>query len=204
MVYLTALPPGLPSREQARLEHRCGWALLKLGLVRQDFCGPETTVDDICSRTLRGPKGKPFFPEPDRQFSISHSRGLAGCALERVPIGLDLERVRRFSTGMREKICTRLEAEMVSGEDRDNLLTQLWTCKESHMKLTGLGFSQGLRETAFCALGDKPQLTGKSDAYFHSIRFEHGGENSWLTLCSVEQIDFQIEWVDFESLDILG
>jgi len=203
MVYLTALPPGFPSREQARLEHRCGWALLRLGLVRQGFCGPEVTVDDICRRALRGPKGKPFFPEADRQFSISHSRGLAGCALERVPIGLDLERVRKFSAGMQDKICAVSERILISSEARDVLLTQLWTCKESHMKLTGRGFSQGLRETAFRTLGDEPQLAGKREAYFHSALLEHHGQSFWLTLCSSEPIAFQTYWVDFQSLDLL-
>lgn len=203
MVYLTALPAGLSRQERVKIEHLSGWALLRLGLLRRGFCAPETTVDDILGKARRGPKGKPFFPEPGCQFSISHSRGLVGCALESVPVGLDIERVRKFSPDVIEKMCTPEEALMVSGEDRGSRLTQLWTCKESHMKLTGLGFSQGLQETAFRALGAEPRLAGQDGAYFHSTSLEHGGDAYWLTLCSAEPINFQIEWIDFANLSII-
>lgn len=202
MVYLTALPTDISRQEQVKIEHLSGWALLRLGLFRRGLCAPEATVDDIIGKAQRGPKGKPFFPEPGCQFSISHSRGLVGCALESVPVGLDIERVRKFAPGVMEKICTPEEALMVSGEDRDSRLTQLWTCKESHMKLTGLGFSQGLQETAFRALGAEPRLAGNDGAYFHSTSLEHDGAAFWLTLCSAEPIDFKIEWIDFASLNI--
>ena len=152
------------------------------------------------SQAQRGPEGKPFFPGSDCLFSITHSRGIAGCAVGCVPVGLDIERVREFSPGMVEKICTQREILLTDGEERDTLLTQLWTCKESHMKLTGLGFSQGLHETEFCALGAEPRLTGKSRAFFHSASFEHGGKVFWLTLCSAEQADFQIDWVEYAGL----
>lgn len=185
-----------------KIEHLSGWALLRLGLLRCGFCTPEATVNDILGKAQRGPKGKPFFSEPDCQFNISHSRGLVGCALENVPVGLDVEHVRKFSPGMMEKVCAPEEAKLVSGEDPDSRLTQLWTCKESHMKLTGLGFSQGLQETVFCALGAEPRLVGQGRAYFHSTSLEHGGEAYWLTLCSAEPIDFEIEWMDFARLNI--
>lgn len=203
MVYLTMLPPELPRSEQAKTEHNCAWALLRLGLLRKGLCDAGTTVEDVVGRTIRGPHGKPFFSEPDRQFSISHSRGTAGCALETVPVGLDIERVRRFTPGLAEKICAPEEAAIICGADRDVLLTQLWTCKESHMKLTGLGLSQGLQETIFSSLGATPQLAGQGEAYFHSTSFRHGGELFWLTLCSAEPVDLNIEWIDFESLNTL-
>lgn len=203
MIYLTVLPTGMPRCEQVRLEHKSGWALLRYGMLRQGFCTPETTLEDIAGQARRGPKGKPFFPESDCRFNISHSRGVIGCALERVPVGLDLERVRKFSPGMIEKICTEEEAIMIGGEGRDAMLTQLWTCKESCMKLTGLGFSQGLRETVFRALGVEPRMAGQGWGYFHSASFEHGGEAFWLTLCSAEPVDFQLEWVCLNKLNIL-
>lgn len=94
MVYITSLPPGEPRRR----EHYAGWALLRYGLVKLGFCGPGETVEEIMDRALKGAHGKPYLPGGPH-FSIAHSRGLIACAIEDVPAGLDIERVREFSPG---------------------------------------------------------------------------------------------------------
>lgn len=198
MVYLTALPEGLTPKERVRIEHLTGWALLRLGLLQRGLCGPGTSVEDLISRARIGPHGKPHLP--GCHFSISHSRGIAGCALEPVPVGLDVERERIFTPGMIGKICTEEEARLFNGSTQ---LTQLWTCKESHMKLTGRGFSQGIRETAFTSLGPEPVLSGSPRASFRSLGFRHGGEAYWLTRCTDGSADFALDRVDFNKLDIL-
>ncbi len=153
MVYITSLPPGEPRRR----EHYAGWALLRYGLVKLGFCGPGETVEEIMDRALKGAHGKPYLPGGPH-FSIAHSRGLIACAIEGVPAGLDIERVREFSPAMREKICTPGELSLTGGDSR--LLTQLWTCKESHMKLTGRGFMR--RNFPLWAGGRKGQMRAES------------------------------------------
>lgn len=192
MVYIAALPKGAARR----LEHRAGWALLRSGLIRQGFCGREETVEGLMARAQKGEHGKPCLPGGP-QFSISHSRGLIACAIEREPVGLDIERVREFSPGMIERICTPGE-QLLTGGDR-GLLTQLWTCKESYMKLTGRGLSQGLHAAEFIRLGERPEMAGNS-ARFYSTAIEHAGQEFRLTLCSYVPGDFRTEWTDYSDL----
>ncbi len=193
MVYITAMPP----EESLRREHYAGWALLRLGLMELDLCEASVSADALMDRALKGEHGKPYF-KGGPEFSISHSRGLIACAVYSVPVGLDLERVREFSPGLRGKICTAGELGLTGGDN--SLLTQLWTCKESHMKLTGRGFSQGLLETEFSSLGECPELSGDRECCFYSMHITHAGQEFWLTLCSRRPIDFQIRWTDYSVL----
>lgn len=193
MVYLTALPAG----EGHSREHYAGWALLRYGLGERGLGDPSESVEELMARAQRGPRGKPYLPGGP-EFSISHSRGLIGCAVDGGPVGLDIERVRRFTPGMRGKICTQGELLLTGGDD--SLLTQLWTCKESYMKLTGLGFAQGLHETEFSALGERPRLSGREEARFSSVLLERRGEAFWLTLCRAGGAELRIKWIDYAGL----
>lgn len=97
----------------------------------------------------RAPGGKPFFPDcPDRQFSLSHSGGLALCALSDKPVGADIELVRPRDE--------KLPAYVFRGADYDRFLTlggdwdafyTLWTEMESIVKYTGEGLT-ALRRAA--------------------------------------------------------
>lgn len=193
MVYLTVLPAG---KSRSR-EHYAGWALLRYELGELGLINPSESVDELMARAQIGSRGKPYLPGGP-EFSISHSRGVAGCAVDSGPVGLDIERVREFTPGMRGKICTQGELLLTGGDDF--LLTQLWTCKESYMKLTGLGFAQGLHETEFSALGDRPRLSGREEARFSSALLERRGESFWLTLCLAGEAELQIKWIDYAGL----
>lgn len=197
MVYLTALPPDLSRKDQVRLESLCGWGLLEQALNQRGIAvsGP------LKATASRGPYGKPYLPGCGWEFSIAHSRGLAACAVEKAPVGLDLERVREFSSSLAARICGPGEQSLAVGNEP---LTQLWTCKESHMKYTGRGFSQGVAETRFRVLGPQPELAPENPAtaYFSSISLEYGGQRFWLTECCRGPFLLEVEWVDFEALHL--
>lgn len=192
-VCLTSLPQGAGRQE----EHYAGWALLRRELLELGLTTPSETVEELMARARKCGRGKPYLPGGP-EFSISHSRGVIGCAVGGGPVGLDIERVRAFTPGMIKKICTPGEL-LLTGED-DSLLTQLWTCKESYMKLTGLGFAQGLHETEFCALGDRPRLSGREVVRFFSTLLERSGDAFWLTLCGEQETELRIKWIDSGSL----
>ena len=189
MVYLAALPENLPPRESRRAESLLGWGLLLYGLKRLEISPPA----GLKAAAVRGSHGKPSLPGLGVEFSIAHSRGLAACAVEDVPVGLDLEQVRMFSPAVVGRICTSGEEVLTAGND--SLLTQLWTCKESHMKLTGRGFSQGFAETEFASLGAKPRLAGSGSACFRSRAVTLAGRSFWLTECCREERPLEIKWV---------
>ena len=88
------------------------------------------TLPDIA----RSPRGKPYFPDaPERWFSLSHSGGLALCALSGDgPVGADIEQVRPRRAGLFAYALTA-EEQTVCGGDWGEFY-RLWTLKESWCK----------------------------------------------------------------------
>lgn len=187
MIYITRAPAELPPASRRAWEHKTGRALLRLALSRRGLPAP----DDLESILLYGPRGKPYLDCQDFHFNISHSGGLAACAVERFPVGLDIERYRTFSPALANRICTPEERPLIGASpDRDQALTQLWTCKESLMKLTGQGMA-GLEEAVFVRLGECPQ-SKRQEAFFRSVE----QEGHWITEACGGDFTLELEWVN--------
>lgn len=143
MIYLAPVP------EKKRL-HEAAWQLLACGLGGGAL--PPVRL---------GPHGKPFL-EGGPHISISHTKGLALCAIEDWNTGLDAERRRVFPPHLQERVFTLGERELArNAPDPDSLFTTLWTLKESYMKYTGLGLAEGAGSLSFCFEGGRPVLEGK-------------------------------------------
>ena len=81
----------------------------------------------------RSPRGKPFFPGPEgRHFSLSHSGGLALCALSDGPVGVDIEAVRPRRAGLPRRLLSQEELSRFDGSWED--FYRIWTLKESWCK----------------------------------------------------------------------
>ena len=81
----------------------------------------------------RSSRGKPFFPGlADRWFSLSHSGGLALCALSDAPVGVDIEVVRPRRAGLPRRLLSSAELEGFDGALED--FYRIWTLKESWCK----------------------------------------------------------------------
>lgn len=194
MVYIQRLPEDLDRKARPAAERRAGWELLRLAARRRGIALPL----DIKEALALGPHGKPFLKSGAFCFNISHSRGLAVCAVEDSPVGVDVERCRVFSAALTQRICTAEETVLIAERtDRDSALTRLWTAKESHMKLTGMGMAQGITQTAFCALWPEPRLAkAPGPCFFHSQKLEHGGQDFWLTECCEEDFVLETEFIE--------
>ena len=81
----------------------------------------------------RSPRGKPLFSgRDDRWFSLSHSGGLALCALSTAPVGVDVELVRPHRAGLPAYALSPEELARFDGTWED--FFRLWTLKESWCK----------------------------------------------------------------------
>lgn len=81
----------------------------------------------------RSPRGKPLFPSlEDRWFSLSHSGGIALCALSELPVGVDVELVRPRRVGLPQRLLNEGELARFDGSWAD--FYRLWTLKESWCK----------------------------------------------------------------------
>ena len=89
------------------------------------------------------PRGKPYFPDSNLHFSITHTKTRVFCALSDVPVGLDAEDLgRKVSPSLAEKILSPGELaqyEALPEEDRNDALLRFWVLKEAEVKCSGLG-----------------------------------------------------------------
>ena len=81
----------------------------------------------------RTPRGKPLFAGlDDRWFSLSHSGGIALCALSSAPVGVDVELVRPRRANLPAYVLSESERAGFDGTWED--FCRLWTLKESWCK----------------------------------------------------------------------
>lgn len=97
----------------------------------------------------RNDYGKPFLKGYENfNFNISHSEDFVVCAIDEKPIGIDIEKINQIEY---EEICkgffSMSENDYIE-KTLDNRLSrfyEIWTLKESYIKLCGKGLSTPLR-----------------------------------------------------------
>lgn len=124
------------------------WLLRKV-LARYTGTAPEAV------EFLRGDKGKPYLPQRDIHFSLSHSGHWALLAVSNIEwIGVDIEAITgaRNLTGIAENYYHPREIALVqrlTGSAQQDYFYRLWTLKEAFFKAIGTGISAGLENIAF-------------------------------------------------------
>lgn len=97
-----------------------------------------------------GSHGKPVLrDDPGLHFSLSHSGNAVLCALDRRPVGADIEMIRRHNLEhLLSVFSDRERASIEQAASPELCFTRLWTRKESYLKLTGEGLTgtKALRE----------------------------------------------------------
>lgn len=84
--------------------------------------------------------GKPEAPDTGWYLSISHSGAYVVCAVDRAPIGVDVETIRDVDDKFMRRVCSEDElAYALRGGDVQRRFWELWTAKEAVFKLTGHG-----------------------------------------------------------------
>ena len=98
----------------------------------------------------RAPGGKPWVPQADLHFNLSHSGPYLLFAISaRGPLGCDMEveRPRHRLSALLERVFSKEEQERIrplSPEDRLNAFYRSWTLKEAYVKAVGKGIALGL------------------------------------------------------------
>lgn len=97
----------------------------------------------------QGVHGKPFFSNvANFHFSLSHSGNLVIAAVSASPIGIDIERRGRDRNflGIARRFFDPHEAALITkgNHKAEDIFLNLWTAKESILKLSGEGLGGGL------------------------------------------------------------
>ena len=84
--------------------------------------------------------GKPEVPGTGWYLSISHSGAYVVCAVDRAPVGVDVEAIRDVDAKFMRRVCSEDELSYaLRGGDVQRRFWELWTAKEAVFKLTGHG-----------------------------------------------------------------
>ncbi len=109
----------------------------RLRACARHFCGGGE--QGRLERIARTRKGKPYFPDaPKIAVSVSHTDGYWGCAISDGPVGLDIEKMRPCPA---KEIAQRFfhPQEALFAAQSQAAFFQVWTAKESYVKLLGRG-----------------------------------------------------------------
>ncbi|WP_097006207.1 4'-phosphopantetheinyl transferase family protein [Lacrimispora amygdalina] len=131
-------------------EHLVGEMLLREGLKKEYGI---VYGEDIPLPVVKGERGKPQLKEyPHIYHNISHTDGLAVCALGDEPVGIDTELIRPFSEKIIRKVMSAKEQELfekLKGKERTAYFFKIWTLKESYVKAKGWGITIPLTDFSF-------------------------------------------------------
>jgi 4'-phosphopantetheinyl transferase len=181
-VYCTALPET-ERRRGHRLEHLTALDLLGAALL-EDFGVRHAKI-------VRRGIEKPALIHDFLHMNLSHCKGLAVCAMGRLPVGIDCERPRAVKDHLLDRICAPEEAAAIrAATDRETAFSRLWTLKEAYGKFTGRGIREPLDTLQF-ELGDSIRFVHPASEdvmFFQMIR----GNQHIISVC-LPKSDLQIE-----------
>ncbi|MBR6531704.1 MAG: 4'-phosphopantetheinyl transferase superfamily protein [Clostridia bacterium] len=88
---------------------------------------------------ITGENGKPFLKDRnDIFFNISHTDGGVAVAVDKSPVGIDIQDILPLREGVIERCFSENEKELIfKSEQPEKEFTRLWTLKESAVKCTG-------------------------------------------------------------------
>ncbi len=130
-----------------RSGHETAWALL--ARAHDALCGGPM------AETARRASGKPYFPDGRFEFSLSHARTIAACAVSDRPVGVDAEVFRPLRPGLAARVLDEAELDWFTRQGGgDELLLTLWTCKEALVKRSGRGLQFRPKDARLTFSGD--------------------------------------------------
>ena len=132
-------------------EHQTGLNLLRYGL--KEAYHLSFSQENLAEELGKGEHGKPYLKRfPQICFNISHSNGIAVCAISQSGVGIDVERIGTFRSAVARRVLTEKEIEFLetlTEHERGEMFYRFWTLKESYLKLDGSGLARDPREIEF-------------------------------------------------------
>lgn len=122
---------------------------------------------------VRTDKGKPYLEDfPDLHYNISHSGEWVVMAQSDREVGIDVERIREPQYRIAERFFSAYELQelnRLTGDAKKEFFFDLWTLKESYLKLLGKGLTKSLGSfTLKRGIGSFKLVTGdKTDDSVH-------------------------------------
>ena len=109
-------------------------------------------------------RGKPYLIDcPNIHFNISHSGDYIACAISEEPVGIDIEQIKSADIHIAHRFFAMDEVEYIQSDDANSRFYEVWTMKESRIKLEGLGLYKPL--SSFSVFDS----TEQGFVYYHEV-----------------------------------
>jgi len=132
------------------------YLLLRLALKE------EYGIDEIVEFDYIDNKKPVLREHPNIHFNLSHSLNTVACAVANTDIGVDVQQIDKIKDNVAKRVLTEDEFACFQHTDNpDEFFCEIWTIKESFLKLTGKGISDELRELSADSINDKKIYKGK-------------------------------------------
>ena len=87
--------------------------------------------------------GKPYLPESDFHFNVSHSGAYVCCAVCTQNIGIDVENIKNRNINSIERFISQEDFNYIlSSENKLDKLYEIWTKYEAFLKCIGVGWAR--------------------------------------------------------------
>jgi len=170
--------------------------------------GRPVTEDNIA----REASGRPFFPNRDTDFSISHSGSLTAVSLvkgKNLRTGCDVEliRPRAKAREIAEEFFSAPERDYIEAEGHLNetLFYEIWTLKECFLKLRGLSVFDMAGAPSFISREGAYtfDFVGSSTISFCLYELAGSGDERYILATAIEGTEYKpkIRWFSQASLD---
>ena len=110
--------------------------------------------------------GKPL--SEDVNFNISHSKGAVVFVKDKIPIGIDIEKIRPVEDSLIDYISSKEEREYIKG---DINFYEIWTNKESLTKAIGTGIKTKIKDIPGLPINGKKTYQEK-EYYSKTIKYK--------------------------------
>lgn len=151
--------------------------------------------------------GKPFWSgTEDVYFNVSNTQGLVVCAVSNMETGVDAELIRFVKDMVMKRCCTQAESAYIMGKPEEyqrerinERFFQLWTLKESFIKMTGQGMLFPIRDAEFSIHEEEQNLkiSCSQSGYFSQKRLG----DYWISLCTSKES--KVVWKELTLKELL-
>ncbi|MCI9137038.1 MAG: 4'-phosphopantetheinyl transferase superfamily protein [Lachnospiraceae bacterium] len=156
----------------------------------------------------KGEYGKPYWKGKENiHFNVSNTDGLVVCACSDCEVGVDAEKAREIREPVLKRCCNSEEISYIF-QERDTLYSalageedsvqnrflQIWTLKESYIKMTGKGMHFPLQDVTFSIERENEvQIKSSQPGYF--VQERRG--DYWISLCAEEEAEVVWREINF-------
>lgn len=191
-VYYAYCPKSLCSMKNYReYQKKLADKMLNYGLKRM------FDIDATGMVVEKGKYGKPYLKDMEQcQYNISNTDGIVVCALSDMAVGVDTEKEKPFRSGILHKCTSATEIAYIMEpevkNEQEKRFFQLWTLKESYIKMTGKGMRIPLTEVVFGFEKNGEIFCSKQGKFYQRRQGDY-----WISLCIKE--DAEVNWYQFQG-----